>query len=300
MKPSENKILFPVDFEKQSLIGLDYAKYFARGTNAELVLLHVIEEGNFLTKMFSSPEIKEKAYTEAEKMLDELVEKMNYDYPISKIIEYGKVYKKITEVAEKINPKFILMGKTEVPGFARKLVGSNAMHLIQETVFPIVTIRGTTFLTDHETTNRDIVLPVDLQKETQEQITAAVSFAKYFDSKIRLVTVLQENSKGTEMKLLTGLDKAKKAIEAEGVVCTSKLIKDTENSLCKVINVYAKQEDAHLIVIMTQDERRIVDYFVGHNALDIIDNAEIPVLSVVPSSAEDSVFSSFINPLGVF
>ncbi len=300
MKSAENNILLPLDFGKQSMIALDYASYFAKGTNAELYLLYVIEEGNFLSRMFTSPELQKKAYTEAEKMLDDLIEKMNYPYPVKKIIEYGKAYKMIIEVANKIRPKFIIMGKTQEPSFTRKLIGSNSMHVIQETVFPVITIRGANYITDFEKRDRELLLPLDLEKEVREQLTAGIEYAKYFATSIKAITILRENSKGKEMNLLTRLDKAKKIIESAGIECTSQLIKETEKPIYEVINDYAKAENTKLIVIMTHDERKIIDFFVGHTALEILDNAELPVLSVVPSSIEDSIFTDFVDPMGVF
>jgi vacuolar-type H+-ATPase subunit F/Vma7 len=78
------------------------------------------------------------------------------------------------------------------------------------------------------------------------------------------------------------------------------LIKNPKKSISEAILDYAKEENAHLIILMTKDEMSKINFFIGRTALEIIENSEIPVLSVVPSSPEESVFNDFIDPFKVF
>lgn len=295
-----NTILLTIDFQKQSLIGLEYAIYFSRGTGAKIVILHVIEESGFLTKLFSSYEQQKKIDQEAQRLLNDVTTNLKKDFDVETIIEYGKVYEKVVEVAERIRPRFIMMGKTEEPSFVKRIIGSNALHVIRESKFPVISVRGNEYITDCDT-NRDIVVPLDVTKETNEQLIAAIEFGKYFKSAIKIISVLDSESVRAEIQLLTRMNKAQKCIEEAGLECSAKLVKETKKPAYNVIIDYAKAEDAHLIIIMTQEQSEITNYFVGHTAQEVLSNSDIPVLSVVPwGKSDDSTFNYFVDPFGVF
>jgi nucleotide-binding universal stress UspA family protein len=302
MEPMKDKILLAIDFQMQSLIALEYAVFFARGTNSEIVLLHVLEATGIIGKMFKSEEEVVKINKEAQELLDALAIKLKPEFTVTTMIEYGKAYSKILEVAEKIQPKFIVMGKTEDPSIAKKIVGSNTLHLIDQCKFPVLSIRGKEHITNIETVNKIIVVPLDITKQIKEQLSAAIELGKFFKSTIKLLTILNEESAGLETHLLTSMNKAQKMVEDAGVKCTAKMIKDTSNPIYKAILNYADVEDANLLIIMTQQEKNFVNFVIGSNAKAILDQSEIPVLSVIPwdESAEHSVFKLIYDPLNVF
>ena len=53
--------------------------------------------------------------------------------------------------------------------------------------------------------------------------------------------------------------------------------------MSKNIIEYSEKVDAGLILIMTQQETDITEMFIGSSAQAIINNSEIPVMSVVPT-----------------
>ena len=168
-------------------------------------------------------------------------------------------------------------------------------------MYPIVTVRGQKYILDYENTPKNIVIPLDLTNECSEQITAAIEYGRFFGSKVHILTVQRSQSASLEIKLLTRLNRATKIIQKENVECSFELVKNTVTPVYKLVNKYARKVDARLIIIMTQQERDIVDYFIGKSAQMMLDNSEIPVLSVVPwIHTEDSVFSIFVDPLGIF
>jgi nucleotide-binding universal stress UspA family protein len=302
MESAKEKILLAIDFQVQSLIALEYAMFFARGTNSEIVLLHVLEASGMFGKMFKSEDEIIRINKEAQQLLDALADKLKPEFTVSTIIEYGKAYSKILEVAERIQPKFIVMGKTEDPSIAKKIVGSNTLHIIDECKFPVLSIRGKEHIMNFDTVNKNIFVPLDITKQIKEQLTAAIELGKFFKSTIKLLTILNEESAGLETHLLTSMAKAQKMVEDAGVKCHSKMIKDTANPIYRAILNYANAEDADLLIIMTQQEKNFVDFVIGSNAKAILDQSEIPVLSLIPwdEKTEHSVFKLIYDPLNVF
>lgn len=301
MKDVTSKILFPTDFQKQSLIAFEYAIYFANATNAEIVFLHVIEEGGLFSRVFGTQADKQKIEKAAQEMFDELCLRLKDDFKISTMLRYGKAHQVITEVSNEIRPQFIIIGKSEKPSLKTTLLGTNANYIVKGSKYPVITIRGENFITDYSTEDKNIVVPLDLTKPVRGQLSAAIEFGKLFHSSVQLVSVITKDSIGEELKVITRLNKAKKIVEEAGVTCGAELVKNTRDPIHKVVIDFAKKIDAHLIVVMTQSEQKMVDYFIGSTAEGIINNSHIPVLSILPwAEDEDSVFSYFVDPLGVF
>jgi len=302
MAETTGKILLATDFGEQSLRALDYAKHFAKLSGSEIVLMHVMEETSLIHKMFSSDEDAVKVNQQAKKLLDQLVEQAKDTCKITSLIEYGKPYDKIIDVAEAINPILIVMGKTEAPSISKRIMGSNTNHVINETHFPIISIRGQNPIENTQLSDHCIVVPLDVTKEIKEQITVAIEIAKFFNSSIKIVSVFADSSAATETTLLTKLHKAQKMVESLGVKCSTKLITDSKTNIPKLVIDYATEEKAHLIAIMTQQETEFLDMFIGSTAKAILDQSPIHVLSVVPWNTNDGskIFKAVYDPLNIF
>jgi len=294
-----NKIIVPVDFEQQSIIALDYAKYFADLTNAEIILFHVIEESSFLKKILKNEDDRKKIRKDAYNQLEELKKTFGENYNVSLKVDFGKVYDKVEDLADDIEPLFILMGKTEKPSLKKRLLGSNALHTINEADSPVVTIRGDKKPSEND--KKDIILPLDLTKPVAEQVTAAIEFAKILKSEIKVITVDTKNSASYDTMLLTKMNKIKKTIENAGIVASTKIIDNKKTPITELINEYAVADHAHLMVIMTRDEDKIPQMFLGTNARELIQTSEIPVLSVKPWDREKdkSNFKDFFDPFNI-
>ena len=72
----------------------------------------------------------------------------------------------------------------------------------------------------------------------------------------------------------------KKGVKAEYKVLEGSNVADSVIS-------YAKEIDADLIMIMTQQEMKLTDYVMGTTAMRIVNRSEIPVLSLRPTEKKD-------------
>ena len=225
------KILVAIDLDEQSIIALKYAAYFAEISNYDVEVMAVIEESSFMSKLFSSDEMIVKINNEAEKKLNEIVASLSLNVKINSRVVHGKPHEKIIVVAKEINPAFVFMGKSEMPKYKRPFVGSNAMHVILESEYPVITIRGNYDFETYKNDHKEILVPLDFEYETSEQITAAIEFAKIFGAGLRIVTVQTSGGKGEEMNLLSNLGKTKKVVEDAGIKCNSELIEEDNLSI---------------------------------------------------------------------
>lgn len=294
MIQSSNKILVPVDFSDQSLVALEQSYNLAHGYHAEITLLHVIEDKGMLAKVFSKQQhedLKKSIQEQLDKLGAEVEKKANVK--VNTLVARGKVYDKVTEVAELINASMILMGTSGDEGLKRKFIGSNALRVVRESKIPVITIHGK----EHRNGCRNIVLPLDLSKETREKVNKAIELSRLFQgATIRVVSVLFTTDEFVVNRLTRQLGQVKAFLEKEHVECTAEIIKGIkgEETLAQNILEYAQKVEGDLILIMTQQEIDFTNYFIGSSAQEIINHSTIPVLSIRPAPKKDTTV--FTNP----
>ncbi len=294
MIQSTNKILVPIDFSEQSLIALEQSFNIAREYHAEITLLHVIEEGGALAKFFSkeqNEDIKKKVQKDLDKLAGTVEKKAKL--VVNTLVAKGSIYEKVAEVAELINATMIVMGTNGDDGKRKRFIGSNALRVARESTIPVITIKGK----HHRKGCKNIVLPLDLSKETREKVTKAIELSKLFGgATIRVVSVLFTTDEFVVNRLTRQLGQVKAFLEKEDIECSAEIIKGIkgEETLAENILEYAVKVEGDLIMIMTQQEVDFTQYFIGSSAQEIINHSKIPVLSIRPLHKKDT--TSFPNP----
>lgn len=300
MSDRKNKIIVPLDFHEQSMIALEQTRGIARFMNAEVIILYIIESTDIITSMFMKEDQQKRIYSEVENKLNELAVSTSekFGQPVSVRIEKGKVYEQILKVADEVKARFIIMGKNDVDDGYKKFIGSNTSHVITNSDCPVITIKGK----EHNLGVKNIVLPLDLTKKTREKVFNAVSFGLHFNSTIWMVSVLTGGISLTSSRIYAKMKRAKEMIEENGVPCNIKLFKKSDVPDYEIINKYAVDIDADLIMIMTHQESRWRDHYIGRLAHEVINRSDIPVMSMIPSDPKKSkkVVKTFVDPFGIF
>ncbi|MCL4856141.1 MAG: universal stress protein, partial [Flavobacteriales bacterium] len=105
---------------------------------------------------------------------------------------------------------------------------------------------------------------------------------------IYAVSILLTGREEVVNKLKDQLILVKQYIEKKQVKCTAELVKilKTEDKLSNAVIEYGQKIEADLIMIMTQQETDIKAFFIGSNAREVINNSDIPVLSIQPNEKE--------------
>ena len=294
MIQSTNKILVPIDFSEQSLIALEQSFSLAKKYNAEITLLHVIEDTGMIANFFTEKqhtELRTKIQKDLDVLANEVTQKSKLS--VNTLVAKGRVYEKINEVAEIVNATMIVMGTNGSQTFSEKFIGSNAMRVVRESRVPVITIKGK----KHRKGIENIVLPLDLSKETREKVGMAIELSKLFKGAVvRVVSVLFTTDEFVVNRLTRQLGQVKSFLEKEGVECSAEIVKGVkgEESLAGNIIEYAEKVEGDIIMIMTQQEIDFTRFFVGSSAQEIIDKSPIPVLSIRPVFRKDTTL--FPNP----
>ena len=145
MKPF-TRILTAVDFSENSDYAFDYALTLASQFNAELTIIHVINEPVDL-RGFYVPHI---SFEQLEKEIEESAVKMMDTFCSSKlgsfsnyktVIATGIPYDEITAAATRIDASLIVIGTHGRTGLDRILFGSTAERVVRSASCPVLTVR---------------------------------------------------------------------------------------------------------------------------------------------------------------
>lgn len=287
MSSFNNHILVPVDFSEQSLIALKQSFNIARFSKSDITIVHIIDEdiSNPITSLFSKKEDEETQYiNEIRKKLQILADetkkesKINVDFLIKK----GKIYDEIGRIATELNAAFIIMGTNGAVGLKKKFIGSNALRVIHEAPCPVITIKGK----EHHKGCKTIVLPLDVSRETKEKVNKAIELARFFGSSIKIVTVSDTDDEFIINKLKRQMNQVIDFVSNAGVTCTADFI--IGDDIAEEIIRFSIKNKADLILIMTQQEMVWTEYFLGSAPQVIINNSDIPVLSIRPVERKDT------------
>jgi len=284
MSNTASKILVPIGFSDQSIVALEQALNLAKIKNSEVVLLTVIEEKHSILDILLDNDVEE------EKIKQKLLIKINdlasnysqkYDVKIETMIAKGSVYEKVCEVADMISSDLIVMGTNGSPqGITKKFIGSNAEKVVRSSKCPVITIKGQY----HKNGCENIILPLDLEKETKEKVSYALEYARYWNSTVRIVSVVLRDNEDIRNKLRSNLDLVEDFISKAGVNCSSELLEAKEKiTLSEAILDYEKRLNSDLIMIMTKKEESLSDSL-SVTARNLIYHSEIPVMSIHPKS----------------
>lgn len=276
-----NKILVPVGFSEQSLAALKQACLIAKIKKSEVIVLSVIEEQSKISALLIDNPFEE-IRSKVKDKLDEISEmhSSKFSVKVDSMVASGKIYEQIVEVSSMINANLIVMGTNGSPkGVIKKFIGSNAERVVRLSNIPVITIKENT-----STENFDnIILPLDLGKETKEKVTFAIEYARYWNSTIRIVSVFLKDNTNEKNILIKNLNQVSNFISNAGVKCTSELIEgEKKQSLGDFVINYEKKFDSDLIIIMTKKEELALSNNLSVTARYIIHNSKIPVMSIKP------------------
>jgi nucleotide-binding universal stress UspA family protein len=302
MKAGRKQILVPYDFSGESEMALSNTISIARFLKGNIILLYVIEKGDFISQLFQSDTRLNEIENEARKKLDKIAldTTNSTGVHVSGVIKFGKVYEKILEAAKEHNARFIILGKRANRENEKRLLGSKITRVVREADTPVITMKGTD---KNPIKYKKILVPIDLTKRTREKLFNAIAFGTHYDATIQLVSVLMGGIKARESRIYKKLQKIEQIIKENGVKCTVEILERSGKPIHKAVLDYSKEVNSDMIMVMTHKESVINDSYIGAVAYEIINESDIPVISFNALAAradEDTIFRPMVDPLGIW
>ncbi len=288
-------ILVPVDFSDTAGYAMDHASAIARMFNYRIVLLHVAEKMEKFSKKESGVE---RSLSHIAAWLDG-----SHGVKVNYMIRTGNVLKVIQAVADKLHPSFVVMGVHGKRGLS-KLTQSYAYKMVCKSSVPVLVVKHKHYHLGY----RNILIPIDFSKRSTQKIIQAVKFARFFDAKVRVFGFLSYENKAKIINKEALLKSVTGVFEENNVKVTTDLVVDPGMDWPEALLEFATEVEAELIMIVAERGGRIQEIFSPNYTEKILDNVDVPVLTIAPCGedlAEESNFdrqwivTPFVDPLGL-
>lgn len=266
---AENVILVPYDFTEVADCAVNHAISMAKVLNFEVRLFHV-----------TSKEDPAASQSERTEKLEALAGKLQETHGIvvKYLIKEGNIFKDIANAALYTGSKFVVMGTHGKKGF-QHIAGSYAMKVITKSTVPFIVVQNKPISADGY---KDIVITIDDTSESKQKIKWAVNIAQMFNSTVHIISPNEKDELlGSKIKL--NLNQIKSVFEKNSIPFTDTKPKEAGGNFAKHVIAYSKEQNADLIVIMTNPDQLLPNFVLGKWDEQILFNdAEIPVMCVNP------------------
>ena len=182
------RILIPVDFSFTSLKAVDHALTIAKATNAEIFLLHIIENIHSTTDpmFFAMP--KENALNNdlarlSNESLERVANKMRTKgvSKIKTITVFGRTHAQILKMSKKIKADLLVMGTHGVSGFKEFLMGSNTYRVVTDAECPVLSVQRKNKAGGF----KNILVPFTDTPHSRNKVGYAIKMAELFGFNLR-------------------------------------------------------------------------------------------------------------------
>ncbi len=271
-------ILVPTDFTKVGQTALNHAIKVAKEIDARVNLLHIVPKSDHLE------EAKVKLRLAKEMAMDD------YGFDIDVTARVGTIFEDIGDFAEEMDAVLVIMGTHGLRGL-QFITGGRALRIVTSTTVPFIIVQEKEI---GENGYDDIVVPLDLHKETKQKLSLVADMAKYFNSRVHLI-VPGETDEFLHNQVMRNLKYAESFFDEENIKHTSKISEEKSDEFDEAITKYAAEIDADLISIMNLKESSLANLIGGNYVQNIITNkAHIPAMLLNPKSTGSvSVFGAY-------
>lgn len=273
-------ILVPSDFSKVGQTALNHAIKVAKATGAEVNLLHIVPKADMLD------EAREKLRIAQE------MAKADFNFDIQITARVGTIFEDIGDLAEELEVTLVIMGTHGLRGL-QFITGGRALRIVTSSQTPFIIVQEKPI---GENGYDDIVVPLDLNRETKQKLSLVADMAKYFDSRVHII-VPGETDEFLKNTIDRNLKYAEDFFNDMDIPYTSRISNLKSDDFDEAIINYATEINADLISIMNLPEVSLVNLIGGSYVQNIITNkAGIPVLILNPKSITNvSIFGAYMG-----
>ena len=278
------KILVPTDFSKPAMIAAEVAADIAKRGNAELTLLHVVEEavGNSMNvegQVTADGRWEERLFTmklieKAKKQLTKLVEDPKFEgIKVKQELRIGSPYHGMNTIITERKVDLVVMGTSGHSELAQMIIGSNTEKIVRRSHCPVLTMHAKPASKEF----KSIVYATSMDKDEEIFSRIVRATQKLYDATIHLVRIntpgnfqrdvvvkkyMQDFAKKLQLKNFT-LNVFNDVSEEEGII------------------YFADSIDADLVAMATHGRTGFAHVLAGSIAEDVVSHSKRPVLTFV-------------------
>ncbi len=272
------KIIVPIDFSEHSKYALKTAAKLAKKTNAELLVLHMLEMSDvILTKSDSEQQQKTVFFLKLVEQRFETFLDKDYlkDVNVTPIVKHFKVFSEVNDVAKEHDASLIVMGSHGTSGFKEFFVGSNTERVVRNSEIPVLVIKNEIKDINFSTA----VFATSFEEENVRPYLNATSMFKSLGAKLILLYV---NLPNEHFKSSVEIEKkiAEFLITADGNLDRiNDVAYQADYTVEQGVINYANKVGADIIAIPTHGRKGISHFFAGSIGEDIANHSPLPVMT---------------------
>ena len=224
-----NIFIVPHDFTSAGDSALNYALFLAKPRKTKIELLHLVDNKN-----------KGKAvYEKLQKIIANL--KLGpLDVEVVPLVKVGTIFGDIGKLAEEKEAKLVIMGTHGAKGIQR-FFGSYAIKVVTSATAPFIIVQEGV----SPTKIKNIVVPIDLTKESLQVINCVSDLARLFDAHVHIIAEEQKDPRlAQQIKIRISL--IKKEYQEKEIKSDIQLLKGRKAYHKKVLK-FAIEKDADII-----------------------------------------------------
>ena len=270
-----SKVLVAIDFSDCSINAFVHALSIAQHCSSDLLLVWVEKpssEKDKFEKLAGEPS------RDVKNQFEEMITKYQPELQGNKItykLRTGTVYKEIAKEAKDCKALMVVAGTHGASGFDEFWIGSNANKIVSAAPCPVITIRaGINIMRPL----KKIVLPIDRTLETRQKATFTGFLAKKHDAEVHILSLYTSKVKAIRRDVNIFAGQVELHYQQEGVKYQMAFM-DCDNISDAMIE-YALKIEANLISIMTEQESKTSNLWMGTYAHQTVNHSPIPVLSI--------------------
>ncbi len=269
-------VLVPTDFTKESFAALEYAVYYANRTDAQIHLLHIADRKELRSKVEDVAEYKARI-NDLKNQLQAFKNKSGGAFRIKEqfIITDKPAADEILHYQTNATIEVCCIGAS---GSSHSDLGVNTGRIVREAMFPVMTCR----VSKQPIQFKNLLLPIDLSRHTNEKVERILRFAQEFRCHIHLLAVSEflEELTFSKKELLERLEASAQYFKAAGLRCSTEIIR--HDLVSHSVVAYAEEIKADALVVMAEHKSIITSMLLGDRTNKVVANSPIPVISFRP------------------
>lgn len=260
------RILVPTDFTSVSENALGHAMLMAKTIDAQIHVIHIIDNKKTIAEARLKSDALKARYRE------------EFDVELFTMIRIGNIFEDIDKAATEIDASMIIMGTHGLRGM-QFLTGSRALKIVTESSIPFIVVQDRPIRTHGY---HKLIVPLDLHKETKQKLTLVADMARYFKSKVYLISP-GETDEFLKNQLDRNIRFAQDYFNEREIPVEVEITETKTDGFVKSLLKYSAAVEADLVCIMNFYDNSIMSIFNQSYEQQIITNeAQIPVLCINP------------------
>ncbi len=277
------KILVPSDFSEKADFALEAACEIARRSEAQVILLHVVESASNVATAFTGEIALESS--EENLFTMKLIDRAKEEIAIRKAdpsfygdnwiseIQVGNAFHGIKNIVSEYEVDLIVMGTSGHNGFDEMLMGSTAEKVVRYAKCPVLTIHKKQENFDY----KNIVFATTMRPEESHCLELAKRMQAVYNAKLHLVRINTPNNFERDVDSLIAMQEY--ALKSDLINFELHVFNDVTEE--DGIIYFADHIDSDLIILPTHGRTGLAHLLSGSIAEEVVSQANRPVLTEV-------------------